>query len=144
MHMDEKKKAQSPARTESVKRVSNTFMLTFPHSKVVRSRFASFLSSSTFNAALFPDSTSISSFSLLRPNKPRVSPEKIADCVKQKKMPIKRASSMEYFIIIYKVGWALVLNENLAFSNSSPKVLKIISTILNFFKINCECENNRT
>ena len=48
---EEKKKAQSPARTESVNRVSKTLMLTLPHKRVVSSRFASFLSSSTSTAA---------------------------------------------------------------------------------------------
>jgi hypothetical protein len=79
MQTEEKKKAKRPVSTESVRRVKRTLILTFPQRRVVRSKFASLLRSKTAAAALFPDSTSISSFRRVKPNKPRVRPEKTAD-----------------------------------------------------------------
>ena len=102
MQMDEKKNAQRPERTESVKRVKSTLMLTLPQSRVVKSRFASALSSRTWTASWFPDSTSISSFKRLKPNKPRVRPENKADWVKQKKIPNKMARSIQ----LYNSSWS--------------------------------------
>ena len=51
LETEEKKKTQRPVSTESVRRVKRTLMLTFPQSRVVKSRFASLLRSKTAAAA---------------------------------------------------------------------------------------------
>ena len=69
-------------------KVKRTFTDTLPHKIVVRRKFESLRIAKTFFAPLEADvSASISNRSLVRLKKARLSPEKIADCDKQKTIP---------------------------------------------------------
>ena len=85
----EKTKATTPVMTEPDSRVSKTLIPTFPQRMVDKRKLESCRNSSTFLAYLLPCLLSISSFSLLMLKRARFSPEKIADWLMHKKIPIQ-------------------------------------------------------
>ncbi len=83
----EKINAATPTMTELESRVSRTFMHTLPQRMVVSRKFESSLSLATFMAFGSFFLVPISSWSLEILKKARLSPENIADCVMQNKIP---------------------------------------------------------
>src|SRR5580700_12301013 len=89
MTIVEKTNAPMPARTESDSSVRSTLIVTLPQRTVAKVRLESWRQASSSTASLFPPTASTSSRNLLILKIAKFRPEKIANWVMQKAIPIQ-------------------------------------------------------
>ena len=92
--------ALKPAKTESDNNVSKTLIPTLPHKMVVSKKLESCLILSTLAAAVSLSPAFTSNCKRFKLKKAKFKPENIADCVRQKTIPIHIQMSGDTELII--------------------------------------------